>query len=385
MKIYWVTEDLENPDVKDFMYAHRVEYIEYDQWDKDNNIVLPPRPFLLICTLNHLRQMNDLHSWIAQVNACTDSFVFVTSRDETHVMKNDAEYDAIYRNPRFYATLQGIPHDWAKPHHTPVPMHVTHELRGPQQPLYTHHTRDKDYLALMRVKANPSRTPHRTIIYEELKRRDLLNNYAGKFIDERLDPDGYDTSWPIYPYFERDSYMDERYINSWQRSSVSLDMPLLYSAVPWDMYNSANFEIVCETLFTKFSGPSEKTWKPINAQMPFLVASDEHFYEMLWSYGFKTFGEFVDESWHNNPDLEARCMGLVNTAQHIIETGSSDFYRATREVCRYNYLHAWSFNAEHKLKFWEDVKTLFDKFGIDCRIETGLKPNPPSSDHLDEH
>lgn len=378
MKIYWVSDPYwDHEDIKWFLRVHRLEYIPYDEWDANNSIILPNDPFLLVISLEHLNQMPFVDDWIERVSCCVDSFVLVTSADETHVMKYDHLYDKIFQNPRFYVTLQGVPHKYALPHHAPVPLHLTHELRGPQQPIFTHHKRDKDFFALMRVKSNPARTPHRTIIYDELAKRKMLGNFAGKFIDERVDPDGYKQGWPIYEGHEFDSYLDPR--------PIMQNSYLKYTGVPWNWYNSANFEIVCETLFTKFSAPSEKTWKPINAQMPFLVASDEHFYEMLWSYGFKTFGEFVDESWHNRPDLEERCMGIVNTAQKIIETGSSKFYKATREVCKHNYIHAWSFNAEHKLKFWNDVRTLFDKFGIDCRVETGLKPNPPNPNRRDEH
>lgn len=64
-------------------------------------------------------------------------------------------------------------------------------------------------------------------------------------------------------------------------------------------------EIVCETFLSGNTFyPTEKTWRPLICQTPFLTLGPRNFLSNLQKLGFKTFGQWWDESYDQDADLD---------------------------------------------------------------------------------
>jgi hypothetical protein len=71
------------------------------------------------------------------------------------------------------------------------------------------------------------------------------------------------------------------------------------------LYPNIFLEIVCETFLSgRTFYPTEKTWRPIICRTPFLMIGPKNFLENLRQLGFKTFGNWWDESYDQDADLD---------------------------------------------------------------------------------
>jgi hypothetical protein len=124
----------------------------------------------------------------------------------------------------------------------------------------------------------------------------------------------------------------------------------------WPLYEKCTFEIVPETSHNNLTFPTEKTYKPMVAQVPFLILANPEYYNWLHDLGFRTFNSLIDESFASEPDLEKRVQKLANTAKYIVEQGSLDFYHATKEICKHNREHLMYTQIKEltdaRQKFW---------------------------------
>ena len=138
---------------------------------------------------------------------------------------------------------------------------------------------------------------------------------------------------------------------SWDYNNTWMD-----GKIYWDLYNSAFYEILPETFFKDASYPTEKTWKPIVAKIPFIILSDHKYYDTLHSLGFKTFDGIIDESFAREPNLETRVDKIINTISKI---NPKEFYDNTRDICEHNYRKLCEFHFENKNKFVQQLDELF--------------------------
>jgi hypothetical protein len=83
-------------------------------------------------------------------------------------------------------------------------------------------------------------------------------------------------------------------------------------------YSETRFEVVLETLFDDQRWHlTEKVFRPIACGQPFILASTSGALKYLKSYGFKTFGEFIDESYDDITDPARRLSAIISTMQSI--------------------------------------------------------------------
>jgi hypothetical protein len=88
-----------------------------------------------------------------------------------------------------------------------------------------------------------------------------------------------------------------------------------YSA---DDYKDCWFDIVLETLFDdQRLHITEKTLRPIACGKPFILAATHGSLEYLRSYGFKTFGDYVDESYDLVKDPYQRLQAVIQSMVKI--------------------------------------------------------------------
>lgn len=72
------------------------------------------------------------------------------------------------------------------------------------------------------------------------------------------------------------------------------------------LYPNFFVEVVCETFLSGRSFyPTEKTWRPLICQTPFLMLGPRDFLSNLRKLGFRTFNQWWDESYDQDADLDS--------------------------------------------------------------------------------
>jgi hypothetical protein len=113
----------------------------------------------------------------------------------------------------------------------------------------------------------------------------------------------------------------------WQKSLV----PSL------DLYNQCAFEVGAESLTSEGSWFTEKTLRPIAAKMPLILMSVPGALKELQNLGFRTFGDYIDESYDNISNEQDRVLSVVATVKDIVKSGSADFANAVTDITEHNW------------------------------------------------
>jgi len=143
---------------------------------------------------------------------------------------------------------------------------------------------------------------------------------------------------------------------------------------------SAMIHIVTETVFYDSKlHLTEKIFKPIVARRPFMLLAAPHNLEYLRSYGFKTFGRWIDESYDTEVDNEKRIDMVVTELQKLAELSQSDLnkmYMEMQEILDFNF--QW-FYTGFKQKI---VEELVDNFEIAIK-QYNLNKSKNADNYLD--
>lgn len=101
------------------------------------------------------------------------------------------------------------------------------------------------------------------------------------------------------------------------------------------------WHVVTETIFydSKYH-LTEKIFKPIVARRPFILVGAPGNLEYLRSYGFRTFDQWIDESYDSETDPDQRIIKIVAEIQKLCQLSSTELdtmYQEMQEVIDYNY------------------------------------------------
>lgn len=106
---------------------------------------------------------------------------------------------------------------------------------------------------------------------------------------------------------------------------------------------SALWHIVSETVFYQDKRHlTEKVFKPIVNKRPFILAGAPGNLEYLRSYGFKTFSNWIDESYDNETDPGKRLSMIVQQIEKICLLTDSQLdtmYSEMQDIVNYNFEH----------------------------------------------
>ena len=113
----------------------------------------------------------------------------------------------------------------------------------------------------------------------------------------------------------------------------------------FELWKSGLWHIVTETVFyyNKLH-LTEKVFKPIVAQRPFMLAAAPGNLAYLRSYGFETFGRGIDESYDSIQDPDQRLQAIVDQTQRLCSMSRSDLQDMHREmlpVLEHNFNHLY--------------------------------------------
>jgi hypothetical protein len=106
---------------------------------------------------------------------------------------------------------------------------------------------------------------------------------------------------------------------------------------------------------------TEKTFKPIALGMPFVLVATQGSLEYLRSYGFKTFGDFWDESYDTITDDNERIEAVAKTLKDLDSLSSlekTSLYRSMASTIKHNWDHFYGGGFEKVL--WTELEDMLN-------------------------
>jgi len=136
-----------------------------------------------------------------------------------------------------------------------------------------------------------------------------------------------------------------------------------YKITLWEQAKNSLLYIVTETLYEQQSlHLTEKTFKPIVMQMPFVIVGTKGSLEYLRSYGFKTFDSLWDESYDkldNKERLDA-IVNLLKTLNSLSLEEKAELQKQIAPIVEYNF--NWFYSQEFENLLWEELKQAMDQW-----------------------
>jgi hypothetical protein len=127
--------------------------------------------------------------------------------------------------------------------------------------------------------------------------------------------------------------------------------------------------VVTETVFSgRRHHLTEKTFKPICLQMPFVLVSTAGSLEYLRSYGFQTFDSIWDESYDTETDDVKRIEKIADLLlwiDQLSETEKQHLYQSAEHIVKHNFEHFYNGNFEKIL--WEEIQDMFKQIQHDFK------------------
>ena len=192
---------------------------------------------------------------------------------------------------------------------------------------------------------------HRNLLVQKMQGKEYLKDAITKEDDNPASPKG--------PSFFKD--LDAEY------GKIFLDGLTWKDGLPViSYYENTCFELVTETIGDIDGDDSfyftEKTIKPIAMGHPFIMLSTKHFLKNLRGLGFKTFGDFIDESYDECDNVNDRVEIISKNLERLDITESKKFYNDTRNICEYNQNHLMYLQGRYKFDLWKNLDELFKKY-----------------------
>ena len=131
----------------------------------------------------------------------------------------------------------------------------------------------------------------------------------------------------------------------------------------WDQANNSLIHVVTETVATgERNHLTEKSFKPIVMQQPFIIQSCKGSLEYLRRYGFKTFGEFWDETYDEAEDVDrTRKIGeLLQTIHNMSQKEKTTLQTAVNSTVEHNF--QWFYGKEFEELLWKELTTMISKW-----------------------
>ncbi len=132
---------------------------------------------------------------------------------------------------------------------------------------------------------------------------------------------------------------------TWRLDDVQIDgnLSARFGHQEYKLHQSSLVHLVNETVFYEPKlHLTEKVFKPITAQRPFLLVAAPGNLKYLRSYGFKTFSPWIDESYDNILDPDQRLDAITKEVERFAQMSRADLqniYSNMLPVLEYNKQH----------------------------------------------
>jgi hypothetical protein len=110
-------------------------------------------------------------------------------------------------------------------------------------------------------------------------------------------------------------------------------------------YEHSACSIISETNDNDKIFITEKLWKPILCQHFFIVHGNHLYLQKIRELGFKTFGNYFDESYDLEADPVKRIEKIVKLIKSLRHFDWKDAYLSSQKLRLHNYDHFWSESA----------------------------------------
>ena len=131
----------------------------------------------------------------------------------------------------------------------------------------------------------------------------------------------------------------------------------------WEQANNSLIHVVTETVaHGKRNHLTEKSFKPIVMQQPFIIQSCRGSLEYLRRYGFCTFGEYWDESYDEADDqVRTYKIGQLLESLHLMsQKEKTSLQTAVNSTVEHNY--NWFYSTEFEKLLWDELQTMMSKW-----------------------
>jgi hypothetical protein len=106
------------------------------------------------------------------------------------------------------------------------------------------------------------------------------------------------------------------------------------------VYQNFFVELVCESYFSgKTFFPTEKTFRPIVLKTPFIIQGPQYFLHNLKALGFKTFDEYWDEGYAEDPH-QYQLQEITKILKNLSRLDSCELehmYQSMQHILEHNY------------------------------------------------
>ena len=149
--------------------------------------------------------------------------------------------------------------------------------------------------------------------------------------------------------------------------SIFLKNSLWFDGVPViSYYEKTYFELVTESLGAIDGDDSfhitEKTLKPIMMRHPFIMLSTKHYLKNLRGLGFKTFGDFIDESYDDCDTVQERVDIISKNLERLDMAESKKFYENSQSIREHNQKHLLYLYGRYHFDLWKKLNEFFANF-----------------------
>ena len=187
---------------------------------------------------------------------------------------------------------------------------------------------------------------HRNILMEKIQYKDYIKNAIVNFSSPA---DGSNIL----------SDMEAEYGNIYLKQKIVF--PTSYPVPSY--YEKTYFELVCETMGAIRGDDtfyfSEKSFKTIAMGHPFIILSTKHFLRNLRELGFKTFGDFIDESYDECDSIEDKVEIISKNLERLDMDKSRKFYEDSRAIREHNQNHLMYLYGRYKFDLWNKWNNFF--------------------------
>jgi len=131
----------------------------------------------------------------------------------------------------------------------------------------------------------------------------------------------------------------------------------------WEQANNSLIHVVTETVYHgRKNHLTEKSFKPIVMQQPFIIQSCKGSLEYLRRYGFKTFAEFWDESYDEaDDDIRTKEIGkLLESLHNMTQKEKTTLQTALNSTVEHNY--NWFYSEEFEKLLWNELQGMMSKW-----------------------
>jgi len=113
----------------------------------------------------------------------------------------------------------------------------------------------------------------------------------------------------------------------------------------------------------KYSFLTEKTWKPILGEHPFITLAGLNHYQDLKKLGFETFDHVFGSEWQSIEPWEARMKGIVGAVTKLLKSDLHDimFDPETRRQCHHNQRRFWDLWKEYPITVTDKINSFIEE------------------------